>query len=1344
MGKYYLGLDIGTNSVGWAVTDEVYNLIRKKGKDLWGVRLFSEAKTAAERRGFRSSKRRNDRKRMRLQLLREIFEEEISKVDKNFYLRLDESKYWEEDKKINGKYSLFDDLNFTDKEYFKKYKTIFHLRKDLIEHSEKKDIRLYFLAINQMMKKRGHFLIDGELNNITDYKPYLYNLMNIINEELDINLDEDFYNEIFTVLLDNSLKKTDKKNKVKNIIPNYKSDKTKIKILNSIFTLVISGKVKVKDIFNDDEIKVKVEEDKKTDFELSDEKYQENLEYFENLLGYKYELIINLKAIYDFILLKDILKGHKYLSDAKVESYNNHQNDLKLLKNLIRKYDSDNKVYNQIFRDKSNEKGYVAYLGYYNNKKRIFPVKKCSYEDFTNYIKKELNKIVDNNDKDYLYIISKIENEQFLLKQIVSTNSVIPHQVHLIELRKIIENLLLDYPSFEVKEDGFTRAEKIEKIFKFRIPYYVGPLNDYHKNKGGNAWIVKNEEYKNEKIRPWNFETVVDLHKSEEEFIKRMINECTYLPNEKVLPKSSLLYQEYMVLNELNNLKINNQPLQVDVKKKIIDELYKKYSKVTLKKIRNFLIINNYIEKTNEINFTGIDTELKANMSSYVEFKNILGDNFNINMVEDIIEQITIHTGNIKLLIKKIGEKYPNLSEKQLKEIVSKKYKDWGRFSKKLLNGLEGTELETGQIGTITYYMRENNDNFMQILSGNYDFISKINKLRQANLPKNLDYSVIDSLYVSPSVKKMIWQVININKELIKVLGKEPDKIFIEIARSKDEKPERKDSRKTQLLNLYKSIKKENGKLYNELENFNDIDFRNRALYLYFTQMGRCMYSGEKIDLEDIYDKNMYDLDHIIPRKLKKDDSIINNLVLVKRNLNQTVKGDKYPIPSSIRNNEEIKNYWYRLLKNGLISKEKYDRLNRNQELTNEELAGFINRQLVETRQSTKVVKELFEKYYINSKVITVKAELTSELRKDFEVLKCRELNDLHHAHDAFLNIIVGDVWNKKFTSNPMNFIKNNRKENLLDYSIKHIFKRDQFSKGEKIWDVAEGKKKIIDTLNKPSVLFSNDSFEQKGELFNATIVSKDDIKKGTSYLPLKKNERLCDVTKYGGYKSISGAYFFLVEHVVRNEIVRSIEMVPIYIANKIKNNKRELINYCDSILGLDEPNIIIDKIKYKTEIELNGFRYLISGKTDKQLSLEPNMQMFWKLNDTYVIKLLINKFNKYNEYKTDLFDEEDKYMILNYIRLIKRKLDHSIYSKRLNVPKFDIDNLNKDNYINNCHLLVNLIKLTNKTLQLADLSSIGLGKHMGKARIPQKLKNEIYIINKSITGAFEKRIRIN
>lgn len=59
--EYYLGLDMGTDSVGWAVTDPNYNLMRAKGKDLWGIREFEAAKTSAERRGYRTSRRRRQR-----------------------------------------------------------------------------------------------------------------------------------------------------------------------------------------------------------------------------------------------------------------------------------------------------------------------------------------------------------------------------------------------------------------------------------------------------------------------------------------------------------------------------------------------------------------------------------------------------------------------------------------------------------------------------------------------------------------------------------------------------------------------------------------------------------------------------------------------------------------------------------------------------------------------------------------------------------------------------------------------------------------------------------------------------------------------------------------------------------------------------------------------------------------------------------------------------------------------------------------------------------------------------------------------------------------------------------
>ncbi len=90
---YNIGLDIGTTSVGWAVVEDGTQKILRKGtgknrKALWGVRLFDEAQTAEGRRGFRSTRRRYDRRRQRIKLLQEEFKNEINKVDENFFKKL--------------------------------------------------------------------------------------------------------------------------------------------------------------------------------------------------------------------------------------------------------------------------------------------------------------------------------------------------------------------------------------------------------------------------------------------------------------------------------------------------------------------------------------------------------------------------------------------------------------------------------------------------------------------------------------------------------------------------------------------------------------------------------------------------------------------------------------------------------------------------------------------------------------------------------------------------------------------------------------------------------------------------------------------------------------------------------------------------------------------------------------------------------------------------------------------------------------------------------------------------------------------------------------------------------
>ena len=184
MQKYYLGLDIGTNSVGWAVTDENYNLCKFGGKRMWGIRLFDGAQTAEERRMNRSNRRRLSRQKQRIDLLQELFAKEIAKVDPTFFIRLNESRLHMEDKTTGEKFPLFANPGYTDKEYYKEYPTIYHLRQELIKNPESHDIRLVYLACHHILKNRGHFLINGSFSDLKNLSFVCREMLDAFNELL--------------------------------------------------------------------------------------------------------------------------------------------------------------------------------------------------------------------------------------------------------------------------------------------------------------------------------------------------------------------------------------------------------------------------------------------------------------------------------------------------------------------------------------------------------------------------------------------------------------------------------------------------------------------------------------------------------------------------------------------------------------------------------------------------------------------------------------------------------------------------------------------------------------------------------------------------------------------------------------------------------------------------------------------------------------------------------------------------------------------------------------------------------------------------------------------------------
>lgn len=139
----------------------------------------------------------------------------------------------------------------------------------------------------------------------------------------------------------------------------------------------------------------------------------------------------------------------------------------------------------------------------------------------------------------------------------------------------------------------------------------------------------------------------------------------------------------------------------------------------------------------------------------------------------------------------------------------------------------------------------------MELLGGNcqYDFIGKIKAFNGSsqNEGGKLTYKDIEQLYVSPSFKRSIWQTLTILKEIKKIMGCEPKRILVEVARSKEES-KRVDSRLKQLQDVYKKCKEENidfmpdndelTVMKNQLNIKKEEDLRSDRLYLYYTQMG--------------------------------------------------------------------------------------------------------------------------------------------------------------------------------------------------------------------------------------------------------------------------------------------------------------------------------------------------------------------------------------------------------------------------------------------------------------------------------------------------------------------------
>lgn len=1149
--NYSIGLDIGTNSVGWAVITDDYKVPSKKmkvlgntdkhfiKKNLIGALLFDEGTTAEDRRFKRTARRRYTRRKNRLRYLQEIFSEEMNKVDSSFFHRLDDSFLIPEDKR-GSKYPIFATLA-EEKKYHKQFPTIYHLRKQLADSKEKTDLRLIYLALAHMIKYRGHFLYEEafDIKN-NDIQKIFNEFISIYNNTFEGNSLSGQNVQVEAIFTD-KISKSAKRERVLKLFPDEKSTG----LFSEFLKLIVGNQADFKKHFDLEE---------KAPLQFSKDTYDEDLENVLGQIGDDFaDLFVAAKKLYDAILLSGILtvtdpSTKAPLSASMIERYENHQKDLAVLKQFIKTNLPEKYV--EVFSDQSKD-GYAGYID-----------GKTTQEAFYKKIKNLLSKFEGTD-----YFLDKIEREDFLRKQRTFDNGSIPHQIHLQEMNAILRRQGEHYPFLK------DNKEKIEKILTFRIPYYVGPLARGNRDF---AWLTRNSD---QAIRPWNFEEIVDKASSAEEFINKMTNYDLYLPEEKVLPKHSLLYETFAVYNELTKVKFiaeglrNYQFLDSGQKKQIVNQLFKEKRKVTEKDIIHYL---HNVDGYDGIELKGIEKQFNASLSTYhdllkiIKDKEFMDDSKNEEILENIVHTLTIFED--REMIKQRLAQYDSLfDEKVIKALTRRHYTGWGKLSAKLINGI--CDKQTGK--TILNYLIDDgqiNRNFMQLI--NDDGLSFKEIIQKAQMVGEIDdvKQVVRELPGSPAIKKGILQSIKIVDELVKVMGHAPESIVIEMARENQTTARGKKNSQQRYKRIEDALKNlAPGLDSNILKEHptDNIQLQNDRLFLYYLQNGRDMYTGKALDINQLIS---CDIDHIIPQAFIKDDSL-DNRVLTSSKDNRG-KSDNVP---SLELVDKMKVFWQQLLDSKLISERKFNNLTKAERggLDERDKVGFIKRQLVETRQITKHVAQILDARYnteVNEKdkknrtvkIITLKSNLVSNFRKEFRLYKIREINDYHHAHDAYLNAVVAKAILKKypklepefvygdyqkydlkryisrskdpkevekatekyfFYSNLLNFFKEE-----VHYADGTIVKRENIEYSKDTGEIAWNKEKDFATIKKvlslPQVNIVKKREEQTGGFSKESILPKGNSDK---LIPRKTKDILWDTTKYGGFDSPVIAYSILL-----------------------------------------------------------------------------------------------------------------------------------------------------------------------------------------------------------------------
>ena len=500
--------------------------------------------------------------------------------------------------------------------------------------------------------------------------------------------------------------------------------------------------------------------------------------------------------------------------------------------------------------------------------------------------------------------------------------------------------------------------------------------------------------------------------------IEKMLRKCTFEPDEYRAPKASFTFEYFNLQSKINALKIVSDSGKRSLTKEERDavrDLAFSQKEITYSSVRKALKLSNqemfnisYILSDDKKKKTGdenpfelrdsVEKKIKFNyLKAYHIFKKAYGEEYDTwdSEKRDILAYVlTVFKTDSKIR--------DNLAENGFNEeeiniaLTIPSFSKFGNLSckamRKMIPYLEEGYLYNEAAEKAGYNFKAD-DKCASMYLPTRAYI----RPEHRKSPDQVEAPELGDI-TNPVVRRAVSQTIKVVNAIIREMGCSPTYVNIELARDLSKNHDERN----RILKRNNDNKAQNERIMDELRK--EFKFGNPRksdllkLKLWTEQHGRCMYSGEPIIRERLFEDNYAEIDHIVPYSISFDDSMANKvLVLAKENRD---KGNRLPL--EYLKGKDADDFRIRITTSTLKYRKKQNLL--KEKITKDDEEGFKQRNLVDTQYISRFMTKFIKKYLKfegEPKVVSVAGGVTSYIRKRWGIKKIREDGDTHHAIDA-------------------------------------------------------------------------------------------------------------------------------------------------------------------------------------------------------------------------------------------------------------------------------------------------------------------------------------------------------